>query len=369
MESALAPLLAITAWFLGLSILVQVVQEIWKFSTSSKSRAYEKALADFLGPFVVGRLRQDPRLTIRGPLQFRRVSVAGRVLPMNADDLARSIQRSAPEWQLLIDRALEFEAAVQKGMQKPPSPAFLKVLRSLERQLDETALLAKAEGGMRAATASAGFGDATNVYTFLQQWQVDRGDTFDAAAVRKAFRTEFFPQVDMIERHYDQFLENFGYQYRRRNLRQTLVVAFLVTAALNLPIQEIYKRSVAMAPQEAIALSERAQALYAQAAATPDAQQGQQLRDLGDDALRVAQSNLQVDDFSDPQRLLQRLSDGRLRSPWFLIGCFISTILIAFGAPFWNDISSALLRAARPTRDQQTTSAPDRPVKTELAEL
>ena len=92
-STVLTPLLAMTAWFLGLSILVQVLQELWKFVTSSKARSFEKALADFLGPFIVGRLKQDPLLAVRGPLQFRRVSTAGPVLPLDAADLSKQLRR------------------------------------------------------------------------------------------------------------------------------------------------------------------------------------------------------------------------------------------------------------------------------------
>ena len=124
MDTVLTPLLAMTAWFLGLSILVQVLQEMWKFITSSKSRAFEEALSDFLGPFVIGRLRQDPLLAVRGPFQFKRVGIAGRILPLNADDLVGSLEKSAPEWQRLLKRALDFEAAVQMSGPAPPSPAL-----------------------------------------------------------------------------------------------------------------------------------------------------------------------------------------------------------------------------------------------------
>src|SRR3712207_6240628 len=100
-----------TAWFLGISVLVQVLQEMWKFVTSSKSRAFEKALSEFLGPFVVGRLRQDPLVAVRGPLQFRRVGMAGRILPLNADDLVAALEKSAPDWQRLLKLALEVKRA------------------------------------------------------------------------------------------------------------------------------------------------------------------------------------------------------------------------------------------------------------------
>src|SRR5918994_602831 len=189
MNSVLTPLLAITAWFLGLSVLVQVLQELYKFLTSSKSRAFEHALADFAGPFVVSRLQQDARLTVRGPLQFRRVSIAGRVLPMNADDLATAIEKGAPEWQRLAARALDFEAALQKGRPATPSPRLSQALAGLKEQLETTASDAQ----------SATFGDATRVARFLWDWKVLGDDgrvneaELDAARVREAFRREFFP--------------------------------------------------------------------------------------------------------------------------------------------------------------------------------
>jgi hypothetical protein len=40
----------------------------------------------------------------------------------------------------------------------------------------------------------------------------------------------------------------------------------------------------------------------------------------------------------------------------------LTAILITFGAPFWNDLSSTLLRIARPTG----TRGPDRTVKLEV---
>jgi hypothetical protein len=403
MNSVLTPLLAITAWFLGLSVLVQVLQELYKFLTSSKSRAFEHALADFAGPFVVSRLQQDARLTVRGPLQFRRVSIAGRVLPMNADDLAAAIEKAAPEWQRLIGRALDFEIALQKGKPAPPSPKLVDMLAGLTQQLEAAAGDAQ----------SASYGDATRVARFLWDWKLLRDDgrlndaELDAARLREAFRLEFFPQVDIIARHYDQFLQNFGFQYRRRNLRQTFTIAFLVTVLLNLPFEQIYVRATALSPEQAIALAESAQRLYGEAQrvpAGPDrAATQERLRTLADQALAVANSAANVtcgprdaglttdamaeaaatdaavrgrvttcenvasvDYLLNPANVLTSLADGRLSSLRFLFGCLISAVLISFGAPFWNDVSSSVLRAARPRRDQPGPAAPDRPITTEV---
>jgi hypothetical protein len=384
MNSVLTPLLAISAWFLGLSVLVQVLQELYKFVTSSKSRAFEQALADFAGPFVVSRLQQDARLTVRGPLQFRRVSIAGRVLPMNADDLATAIEKAAPEWQRLVSRALEFEAALQKGKATRPSPKLTHTLAGLTQQLDA------AVGDAQSAT----FGDATRVARFLWEWKILGSDgrvndsNLDAARVHEAFRREFFPQFETIARHYDQFLQNFGYQYRRRNLRQTFTLAFVVTVVLNLPFEQVYLRATALTPEQAVALAERAQRLYTESqqvrAGTTASEEQKRLQALAREALAVAnrarvtctsstdavpsEAPITCENAAvDPAVVWATLSDGRLLSLRFLMGCLISAVLITFGAPFWNDVSSSLLRAARPRRDQTGPAAPDRPISTEVA--
>jgi hypothetical protein len=411
MNTVLTPLLAMTAWFLGLSILVQVLQELWKYVTSSKSRAYEQALADFLGPFFVRRLKQDPSLSVRGPLQFRRVSIAGRILPLNADDLVTSIEKNAPEWHRVMKRALEFEASIQKGAPALPSRAFIDALDALERQVDEARSLARETNDRRLPAETLSLGDAGRVHAFLSKWNAsgntgasDRPQPLDAATLRRAFVREFFPQEEAIERHYDQFLQNFSYQYRRRNLRQTFTLAMLVAVVLNLPFEQIFVRATVVTPEQAIALAQSARSLYEQSAEATDDQA--RLREVGNQALAIAssaaslvcgsrdaglttdvvvrteqeearqataqnlpytcESALNLDYFLDPVQLWQRLWDPRNGSPRFLFGCFLTAVLVTFGAPFWNDLSSSLLRVARPTRDQQGVAAPDRPVKAEL---
>jgi hypothetical protein len=398
MTSVLTPLLAISAWFLGLSVLVQVLQELYKFGTSSKSRAFEHALADFAGPFVIDRLQQDARLTVRGPFQFRRVSIAGRVLPMNADDLVVAVEKMAPEWHRLMTRALEFEAKLQRGRPAAPSPRFARTLAALTRQLEDAGR----------DVQSASFGDAARVAAFLTEWQVlDKAHTFDAARLHEAFRREFFSSFEVIEKHYDQFLQNFNYQYRRRNLRQTFTIAFIVAATLNLPFEQIYVRATALSPEQAVALAESAQRLYKESQALPTGAEGadaqKRLRTLAEQALVVANSAANVtcgprdaglttdaiaeaaatdaaapgriatcenvssvDYLVNPAALWKSLTDGRLTSLRFLFGCLISAVLITFGAPFWNDVSSTLVRTARPRRDQPGPSAPDRPISLEV---
>jgi hypothetical protein len=71
---------------------------------------------------------------------------------------------------------------------------------------------------------------------------------------------------------------------------------------------------------------------------------------------------LSVDYFLDPAVLWRRLTDRQTVAPRFLFGCMLTAILITFGAPFWNDLSSTLLRIARPTGAR----GPDRTVKLEV---
>jgi hypothetical protein len=303
---------------------------------------------------------------------------------MNADDLAIAMEKAAPEWQRLVSRALEFEAALQKGKPARPSPKLAQTLVGLTQQLEAAADDAQ----------SAAFGDATRVARFLWEWKVLGSDgrvndaDLDAAQVHEAFRREFFPQFETIRRHYDQFLQNFGYQYRRRNLRQTFTIAFIITVLLNLPFEQVYLRATALTPEQAVALAESAQRLYTESqkvrsGATASEEQ-KRLQALAKEALEVANRarvtctsppNASAADAPitcenaavDPATVWAAVSDGRLFSLRYLIGCLISAVLITFGAPFWNDVSSSLLRAARPRRDQTGPAAPDRPISTEVA--
>src|SRR4051812_9201966 len=112
-NSTLTPLVATASWILGLSVLAQVIQELWKFVTSSKSRAFEQALVDFTGTWVLPVLQRDYILAVRGPLQFRRVSTAGRVLPTEQSELLRALEGAGTPWHRLVLQVLDEEAKRQ----------------------------------------------------------------------------------------------------------------------------------------------------------------------------------------------------------------------------------------------------------------
>ena len=343
--SILAPYVALAAMLLGISLLVQVLQELWKFATSSKAIAFEKALDDFVGTWAAAHLRQNTTMAVRGPLQFRRVSKAGHVLPTAKGDLVAALEQASPAWHRLIDQALQFESLLQKGASALPSPQLLELLGSLKSEITS----------VRPTTQALEMDD------FLTTWGVGPTGVVDAEKVRVALRHRFFAHLAPIELHYDRLMQNFQYTYERRNLRQTFTWALALALLFNLPLAGIYRRAAALPLADALALSERAQALHAEyakleaerrqgagAAADPNLQslqaREQRLRAAADEALQIS-SERSIN--TDARSLLGELRLN-VRSPSFLIGCLLTAILVSFGAPFWNNISTALYRIAKP---------------------
>jgi hypothetical protein len=353
--SILAPFVAVAAMLLGISLLVQVLQELWKFSTSSKAVAFEKALDDFVGTWAAAHLRQNTTMAVRGPLQFRRVSKAGHVLPTDKDDLVAALEQASPTWYRLIDGALAFEATLQQGQPADPSPQWSGLLGKLQAELATA----------RPAT------QALEMQTFLDTWGLGPAGMFDAARARVALRHDFFAHLAPLENHYDRLMQNFEYLYQRRNLRQTFTWALAIALLFNLPLASIYRRAATLSLADALTLSERAQALHEEyakleaarpaGAATDTNLQALQareqvLRNAADEALQISSGR----SINTDVRSLVRALGTNIRSASFLIGCLLTATLVSFGAPFWNDISTALYRIAKPgsaRREDQGTRA------------
>jgi hypothetical protein len=343
--SILAPYVALAAMLLGISLLVQVLQELWKFSTSSKAIAFEKALDDFVGTWAAAHLRQNTTMAVRGPLQFRRVSKAGHVLPTEKGDLIAALEQASPTWHRLIDQVFQFESLLQQGMPGEPSPKMKELLGSLEAEV----------ASARPAT------QALEVHDFLKTWGIAPTAVFDAAKARVALRHQFFTHLTPLELHYERLMQNFQYVYERRNLRQTFTWALAIALLFNLPLAGIYRRAAALPLADALALSERAQALHAEytkleaeraraagGPADPTLQalqaREQRLRAAADEALQISAGR----SINTDVRSLVGEMKTNIRSLSFLVGCLLTATLVSFGAPFWNDISTALYRIAKP---------------------
>lgn len=372
MSSALlSTLLALAAAMLALSVLVQIVQEVYKYLTSSKERSYTNALLDFLGPWS-SQLLQPGRvmkLQIRGPLQWFRFRPNQRLLPMQHDELISALETTAPVWVKRTLEWLKLEVGFQKSGASIPSPTwrnFLTELGAVEK-------------------GAPGFWSAYEVSQFLVQYghriapperkSTDSEGTerlgvisfsearpFNAAEILAAFRLKFLPHILRADKHFEQMQTNFQFQYERRNLRQTFVIALVVALMFNLSLQRLYRYAAAVSPAEASALAETSLNLYQEyrqaAEATPtnsttevavmDTLKLKKLMNLSQEILE--QSKGVAFNFVGNEVL-----DGFGSFFNYLFGCLITALLLSFGAPIWNDAASALLNLQKAKKQELLT--------------
>lgn len=352
----LTTILGLAGTFLGLAILVQVIQECWKYLFSTKSSAYERALFSFVGPWARQLMRPGvlPDLQVDGPFQFWRRRPRGKLLPLDKPELVAAMERTAPAWVRRALDTLTVEAERTKAAASPPSPA-LKAL------VDE---LSMAERG------SPGFMTANEISAFLRDWNIavvpDQGtgsvalpSTIDAVALLSDFRERFLPHVTQAERTFDQLQRNFDFTYRRRNTLITFFIAITLTITANLPIGRLYHRADTMSPDEAVAMAEAMRKL-SDSLAAPDPAHAARYDRIRERLLRaldnmsVGQPDVSSRSDAD-QGWLSRIGGGlrdvwvRIRSggPLYLVECLVTALLLSFGAPFWNDLAGTMLRLQR----------------------
>ena len=354
--------LSLSAIFLGLSLFVQVLQEFYKFITSSKSRAYKKALIDFSGPWVKKLYEPATLINIvaRGPFQIFRRRPTGKVLPMDKENIVKALEQTAPTWHQQALKLLENEVKVQSGKEQSPSSTWNSFV-------DE---LATCEKG------TPGYWSSQEVIRFLKNWgyefpdaenktqsSVNKLGTIDAVALSVSFRQQFFSHLNQIEEHYTQFMNNFEYMYRRRNLRLCFSIGLLVALFFNLPLNRIYQRASRTSDAEAIRMANEALALYAQYQ-TQEAQADstglitntqtgtydslmtthlKRIETVEKSLLRNKELNYVIE-----WKFIKKLwARGWMGIPRYLLGCILTALLISFGAPFWNDLADSLLSLKR----------------------
>jgi hypothetical protein len=349
-------LLAMVATFLFLSLFVQLIQEIYKYLTSSKSRAYKNALIDFLGPYVNQLLKPGtiPDLEIRGPFQIFKRQPKGKLLPLNKADLVKAMERTAPELHQRTLEVIQLEIQLQEGQEKAPSQnwiAFINELAGLE------------EG-------TSGYWIALEIRRFLEKpghqfpkkedgakGSINFPTSIDATNLLISFRHQFLPHLRRVEELYPGFEKNFEYQYRRKNIRLTFTIGLILALLINVPFDEVYRRASLITTSEAISLADRALSLYAEFEAQPSSDPTQSNLQVVPDTtafnqLKIAQRAIgmvaerkgsvnYLIDWSFIKNLWQKGWIAILR---FLFGCVITSLLITFGAPFWNDLLGTLTR-------------------------
>lgn len=319
--------LGVAATLLALAVLVQVLQEVWKFLFSTQASVYTRVLEDFLGPWARMMTRPGvlPEFQARGPFQWRRLGPTGTLLPLAQGDLVEGLERTSSVWLRRGLRALRLEAGVQQERPAPPTAEWERFVRELTE------------------TEPGGPGDADRreILALLAAEPGTRheGSQLNADRVLRVFRERFFPQVIDAERHFGRLKELFEFQYRRRNLLLTFLFGTAVALALGQPFQGIVARAQSLTPDQAIALADQAQRLYRAS--------GDSLGSAGmsaDSLQRVARQlvDLVRDQVDQPGARLNGLARFQDISPkgrpWYLLGCVVTGILLSFGAPFWNDL-------------------------------
>lgn len=252
-----------SAFMLGLCILVQVIQEIFKYLTNSKARAYTRALQDYLGLDPAKLEGIDSHLMVRKPWPFKAESSKTLLLPMEKDRL--------------------FAALIKLG--------------SDQGKLTETDI------------------------------------------------------QSMSDRH-SQFVANFEYAYKRRNLSQTFVIALTLALIFNFSVGRLYQKASALSPEDAAALAEKYVNIYKEMTAKPESE-SEELRDekTAENLAALKQNALAIvaaapaptappSLFVDAAEITSSLRTFIL----YLLGCLMTASLVCFGAPVWNDLASLFFR-------------------------
>jgi hypothetical protein len=376
-SSLLSAMLALAATMLGLSILVQIVQEVYKYLFSSKEKSYTNALIDFLGPWASQILEPGRvmKLQIRGPMQWFRFRPKQRLLPMERGELVSALELTAPTWVRQALERLKMEVDFQKDKTSAASPSPSPNWENLLTDLGNV------EKG------SPGYWSASQIKDFLLNHghlipgahplpdseqgrpeklgkvEFSKTQTWIASEILKAFQHQFLPHIVRAGDHFAQLQRNFEYQYERRNLRQTFIIALVMALLFNLSLQRLYQHATAVSPDEAVSLAETNLKLYQQyqetvqtsslngkgASAPLDAAQLKKLLGLSREILEQSKGIefrfVGLDAFGNAKTI------GR-----YILGCLVTALLLSFGAPFWNDATSALLNIQKAKKKESSPS-------------
>lgn len=388
LTSLTSTLVGVAAMLLLLSVLVQVLQELYKSLRSARAASYTRVLQDTFGPWVARVLQRSalPQLTARTPFQFLRLQPQGILLPLDQDSLLAALERTAPGWVQRSIKQLEQETRFREGGRKKASPEWKSFVEELRQAADEEAPPAGTELGESAWVAK-------QVREVLAQWGADVPDPADwnPAVLCQALRRRFLGHLDEVERDYPQVLRNFEFEYRRRNLRLSFLIAFVVALAFDQPFQEIWRSAESLSLTEATAAAERAAALYALVAPEAAEPPEQSSSGAGRSSAEGAEAPTATEPPSPPEpatppptaaetgtaaaqaaeervaelhRILDAVlkevdSQGDVATPFasfleeiqkgdgghllmYLLGCLLTAILLSFGAPFWNDLLKLL---------------------------
>lgn len=377
----LTTIIGVAATILALSVAVQIIQEMYKYFTSSQSRVYVKVLTDHLGSIAkeIASAPDFADLRTRGPFEILRRRPTGRLLPLEPDELRVAAERTAPLWvQRTLDQ-LRLEADARSGAGEPSAAwtAFLKKLSSVARGARgyETAREIAEFLIEHGHTRIPGKNDVGTV-----KYDPESPGIFDPGLLIKAFEKKFVPHIVKVTESTGMLENHLDYATGRRNLRHTVVIGFLVAAAVSLPIQDIYRSAATMSPDKVIEYAEAVMDLYEK---SPQEQPSGDMSGPEPSSADVGESpdvttatpteTPSIDSLLRP--LIGYITEAHeSRTPademmvvfgtdkwqarhhgfWgillYFLGSIGTAVLVGFGAPFWNDILKSLLGLKRSLR-------------------
>lgn len=386
--SLLSTALGLAAALAAIALFVEVIQEVYKHLTKSKSRCYEKVLTDSLGPWVAQAADRPTflDLTVRGPFQWLRRRPTGVLLPLDRDDLTGALERTAPEWQQRALQAIRDEVRRQGGKPGRPSQSWLEFVHELSEHAAgdvgrHRADRDRAEREDPSPTVPVDW-SAGEILRFLERrgytpvasetteglsspGTVER-ESIDARALEVEFRQHFMPHVLQAGERHGRILQNFEYAYQRRNLRQTFLFGIVLAVGANLPLDRLYHEAAALSPTESAQLAEQVISRYEALDCVPgDARTGcvtlRQAEDLLTTALCGLREDLDQTEETCPSRAPFRVQLANVTGSLggalaYLLWCALTAFLISFGAPFWHDVVSMLGRVGARRSAEHTGS-------------
>ncbi len=248
-------MLSIASTLVMLSIIIQILQELYKFLTDSKSRAYMRALCEFIGPLALKlpSVDEGTNLLTSGPFQIKRFRTTGKFQPLAKEVLLSRMEQAAPPWIRRALKCLDHEAKMQNKAPATPSPDWQEFKKEVENAAN--------------CKGIEGYWNAYELKSWCDKWtstDSSNKDKIDAAKMLVSFREKFLPHVNAAERNFDQLNTNFEYINRRRNLRLTFLLAMILVLFFDFSISTIFENAKRMSPQQAMALAQSATGLYQQ---------------------------------------------------------------------------------------------------------
>ncbi len=380
-SSLLNIVLGLAASLLALSILIQILQEFYKFLFKSKSAAYKKVLLDLIGSQAafLWEAPETADFRVRGPWDVFRRKPGGILQPLAKEQLGEALSRAAPHW---VTRTLEqIELERTGGATKADATTWGAFLD----RLGET------------GKGATGFGTAKEIAGLLKDFghslvpgesnlgTITTAQPPDLAKLEAAVRQKFLPQVDKVEKDFDLIDRNLQYTYKRRNMRQTFTLGLLVAFVMSFPVQDLYDQAAALTDEQAVAMTEQMLTIYESQKVTNAADSvdlNKKLEELNSvlafftsriadaipdttrtpaDSLGEKESQKKSETVEIAVLTSKFWKKGFLEWLSYILGCLMTAILLSFGAPFWNDVAKSVLNfkksIARPTAQPAAAEA------------